>query len=409
MFKCDGGTHAMSPRDVLPAALTRHLTLSSHGCLIDYYVVYVATRCSARFSSYLPFYIFTMPVNPAANEVGDSPSYAAIFGPVFWGFCVTLMLFGVSILQGYLYFTRYHDRLWLRCLAAGMLILDCISIALISQSVYYYLLPHFGSFAPLSAVTKELSIECLISAIITYASQMHFVYQLYLVRSAGNSATIMKVLVATILLGTVGLGGAVGCVVMMLLYPQEVFANRNHTFVVGFILLFVSLVVWDENTKGLKVLSGIARGVRAAADILATVAMCLFLTSADDEITRPSSLLRSLMHLIINRGILVTAAQILLLVTFFGTPNHLYWIAVHINTTKLYVNTFFGMLNARTALVERSIKHTSRTITIPEETEIQPDSSSVAGSKAPCEKARLMSIPSTRFTIPHRWIHIAET
>jgi hypothetical protein len=46
------------------------------------------------------------------------------------------------------------------------------------------------------------------------------------------------------------------------------------------------------------------------------------------------------MHLIINRGILVTAAQILLLVTFFGTPNHLYWMAVHINTTKLYVNTF---------------------------------------------------------------------
>jgi hypothetical protein len=73
---------------------------------------------------------------------------------------------------------------------------------------------------------------------------------------------------------------------MMLLYPQEVFANRNHTFVVGLVLLFVSLVVWDENTERLKVLSGIARGVRAAADILATVAMCLFLKSADDETIR---------------------------------------------------------------------------------------------------------------------------
>jgi hypothetical protein len=49
------------------------------------------------------------------------------------------------------------------------------------------------------------------------------------------------------------------------------------------------------------------------------------------------------------------------------------------------------MLNARTALVERSMNHTSRAITIPE-TEIQPDSYSVAGSKAPCEKARLMSL-----------------
>ncbi|KAJ7832486.1 hypothetical protein B0H13DRAFT_2370921 [Mycena leptocephala] len=308
-----------------------------------------------------------MPVNAAANEVGNSPSYAAIFGPVFWGFCITLILFGVSILQGYLYFTRYHDRPWLRCLAAGMLTLDCISIALISQSVYYYLRAQYR--------VPDLRA-------ITYASQMHFVYQLYLARSAGNSATIMKVLVATILLGTVGLGGAVGCVIMMLLYPQAVSQTATIPSL-WFNFTLLSLIVLDENTEGLKVLSGIARGVRAAADILATVAMCLFLKSADNGITRPSSLLSSLMHLIINRGILVTAAQILLLVTFFATPNHLYWIAVHINTTKLYVNTFFGMLNARTALVERSMQHTSRDITIPEETEIHPNSSSVAGSKAP--------------------------
>ncbi|KAJ7861502.1 hypothetical protein B0H13DRAFT_1900476 [Mycena leptocephala] len=315
-----------------------------------------------------------MPVNAAANEVGNSPSYAAIFGPVFWDYLESLFCKGICISRGTMIGPGF-----------AACTLDCISIALISQSVYYYLLPHFGSFAPLSKVTKELSIECLISAAITYAcveSPRTHEPKCLRSRSAGNSATIMKVLVATILLGTVGLGGAVGCVIMMLLYPQAVFTNRNHTFV---------------NTEGLKVLSGIARGVRAAADILATVAMCLFLKSADNGITRPSSLLSSLMHLIINRGILITAAQILLLVTFFATPNHLYWIAVHINTTKLYVNTFFGMLNARTALVERSMQHTSRDITIPEETEIQPNSSSVAGSKAPREKARLMS-PSTHLS-----------
>jgi hypothetical protein len=78
-----------------------------------------------------------------------------------------------------------------------------------------------------------------------------------------------------------------------------------------------------------------------------------------------SSLLKSLMNLVINRGLLVTAAQIILLITFFASSGHLYWsvsfsippsscllpfhvcqltrphrLAVHINTTKLYVNTF---------------------------------------------------------------------
>jgi hypothetical protein len=69
-------------------------------------------------------------------------------------------------------------------------------------------------------------------------------------------------------------------------------------------------------------------------------------------------MLRSFMHLVITRGILVTAAQILLLITFFATTGHLYWyvvlsnntyethtcrthrLAIHITTTKLYINTF---------------------------------------------------------------------
>ncbi|KAJ7641221.1 hypothetical protein FB45DRAFT_899696 [Roridomyces roridus] len=264
------------------------------------------------------------------SAAAPSGSYALIFGPVFWGFCLSLILCGVSAVQGYLYFTRYNDKLAVRLLATMMLLLDFLSMALICQSMYYYMLPHFGSFAPLYAVTKELILECLISAVITFTSQMYFVYQLYIVKSPGRLPIAMNAVVA--LLGTIGLGGAIGCVVLMFQHPHSVFMDRNPTFAV---------------------LAGVAKGFGAGADIVATIAMCLFLKSANTGITRTSSLLRSLKHLFINRGILVTAAQILLLLTFFANAGHLYWLAVHINTTKLYVNTFFGMLNARTALQEK--------------------------------------------------------
>ncbi|KAJ7820339.1 hypothetical protein B0H14DRAFT_3876328 [Mycena olivaceomarginata] len=271
-----------------------------------------------------------MSANATVPDTTGGPTFAEIFGPVFWGFCVSLILAGVSALQGYLYFTRYNDKFWVRAVAAMMLVLDFTSMALICQSMYYYMLPHFGSFAPLGAVTSELNVECLISAVITFTSQMYFVYQLYMVKSTGMTAAVMKALI--IVFGMVGLSGAIGCVAMMFMYPHSIFANRNHVFAV---------------------LAGIAKGFGAAADIIATIAMCMFLKSADTGIKRTSSMLKSLMHLVINRGILVTAAQILLLITFFATAGHLYWLAVHINTTKLYVNTFFGMLNARTSLQER--------------------------------------------------------
>lgn len=95
----------------------------------------------------------------------------------------------------------------------------------------------------------------------------------------------------------------------------------------------------------------------AAADVVATVAMCVFLTSANTGIVRTSSLLRSLMHLVINRGILVTLAQVVMLIVFFTSTTRLYWVPIHINTTKLYVNTFFAMLNARTPPEEKYGAH----------------------------------------------------
>ncbi|KAJ6614980.1 hypothetical protein B0H10DRAFT_2042809 [Mycena sp. CBHHK59/15] len=265
----------------------------------------------------------------STDSTHTGQSYAETFGPVFWGFCMSLILCGVTMLQGYLYFTRYNDKLSVKMLAIMMLTLDFLSMALISQSMYYYMLPYYGSLAPLNAVTPELNVECLISAIITFTSQMYFVYQLHMVKRPGVWASVVNSLV--VVFGTIGLASASSCVALMFQYPHAIFMNRNHTFAI---------------------LAGIAKGFGAAADIVATIAMCMFLKSADTGITRTSSLLKSLMHLVINRALLVTAAQILLLITFFASAGHLYWLAVHINTTKLYVNTFFAMLNARTPLQE---------------------------------------------------------
>jgi len=226
-----------------------------------------------------------------------------------------------------MYFTRYNDKLWIRLFAGGMITLDFISMALISQSMYYYMLPHFGSFAPLNAVTSELTVECLISAMLTFGSQMYFAYQLFIIRRAGILPKLANA--SVVILATFGLAGGIGCAVMMFMVPQEVFANRNPTFAT---------------------LAGISKGFGAAADVVATIAMCLFLSAADTGVTGTSSRLRTIMHLFINRGILVTLAQIGLLITFFATSNHLYWLAFHINTTKFYVITFFAMLNARDSI-----------------------------------------------------------
>ncbi|KAJ7802599.1 hypothetical protein B0H14DRAFT_3154942, partial [Mycena olivaceomarginata] len=224
-----------------------------------------------------------------------------------------------------------------------MLVLNLLSTALICQSVYYYILPDYGSLAPLGAVTSEMNVDCLISSAIAFISQMFFLYQLMVGKlipellsfartdplkvgkSRATAAPILNALI--VVFGIISLGGGVGCVVVMFKHPQFIFMNRSHAF---------------------SILAGIHKAFGAAADVVATIAMFIFLKSADTGIRQTSSLLRSLMYLVLNRGLLVTLAQVLTLIVLFTSISHLYWVAVHINTTRLYVNTFFAMLNART-------------------------------------------------------------
>ncbi|KAJ3889120.1 hypothetical protein GG344DRAFT_67361 [Lentinula edodes] len=226
---------------------------------------------------------------------------SAIFAPFFWGFFVSIFLGGITIVQAYMYFPHPTDRKSVQVLAASML----FSLELLDQELTMTArqIPHFGSTAPLKTITP---------------SQMYFVYQIHSVKRTGILAwTILGVLtlfaVITFALNTsIILVGGIGCVATMYIF------------------------------------FGLAKGFGAVTDIMATIAMCTYLSNAKTGFsTHTDSLIKGLIQYIIERGAVVTLIQTLLLITFFAFPNNLYWLAFHINVTKLYANTFFCMLNAR--------------------------------------------------------------
>ncbi|KAI0685836.1 hypothetical protein BC835DRAFT_1381958 [Cytidiella melzeri] len=251
---------------------------------------------------------------------------APTLGPLYWGFLCSLVLTGINVLQGYHYFPS-NDRSMIQVVAMSMLLLNITSSALVAQSVYYYLVPHFGSLAPLNAITDELSAECLVSTLITFISQGYFVVQLYSIMKARNSSHLIPVLVGLLAIGAAAFG--VGCTTTMVVHKHSVLAARSNTFSIFF---------------------GLAKGFGAVTDIVATIAMCFMLASARTGMSNTNSIIRTLMQFIMQRGILVTLIQTLLLITFLAAPDRLYWLAFHVNVTKLYANTFFAMLNGRERL-----------------------------------------------------------
>lgn len=280
-----------------------------------------------------------------------SVDLSSIFAPVYWGFVISVLFGGMTIVQAYHYFPNYpNDRPRVRFAAASMLVLDLVSSALVAYSVYYYLVPQFGDLVPLGTATVEMSVECLISTGITLTSQLYFAHQLLSVKRSGrgNWFIIGIIVVCAIL----GFAGGIGCTVSMIVFRHSVLVNRNRTFEIFF---------------------GVAKAFGAITDILATGALCAFLTSAKTGMKQTNRLIDELMRFIIHRGALVTVMQTLLLVSFYAFPTRLHWLAFHFNVTKLYVNTFFAMLNAREGLKEKYLSNTANSALLSDDTAVSKD------------------------------------
>ncbi|KAJ7197056.1 hypothetical protein C8J57DRAFT_1418968 [Mycena rebaudengoi] len=192
--------------------------------------------------------------------MSDSPvgiDLTDLFAPIYWGFIISLFLGGITVVQAYMYFPHPNDRAGIQVTAMIMLILDLASSALVAQSIYYYLVPHFGSLDQFNSVTPGLSAECLLSGIITLISQMYFVHQLHTVKNLGTKVNPYWIGVIAVSAGLAFAGG-MACVVAMYVFKHGVLANRNGMFAIFF---------------------GLAKGFGALTDIIATVAMCRFLTA----------------------------------------------------------------------------------------------------------------------------------
>jgi len=259
----------------------------------------------------------------------DGYDLSTVMAPIFFGFVMSTCLGGICILQSYIYFLHSRDPWGIKLIAAIMITLDIVSTCLVAQAVYNYLIPHFGSLTPFNTFTLGLSIDCLLSSVITFISQMFFARQLHLVTKSRRLFSVSGVVA---ICAFIGFAFGVACAAAMMMYKTMVLGTRHPKFVLFF---------------------GLQKGFSALTDIIATAGLCTFLSSARTGLDGSDSLIKLLMEFTIERGALVTLIQTLLVLLFFASHQHVYWIPVHINLTKLYANVFFAILNARGILNDR--------------------------------------------------------
>ncbi|KAG6826839.1 hypothetical protein H0H92_014192 [Tricholoma furcatifolium] len=237
------------------------------------------------------------------------------------------------------------DRGLVRNTAYFMLFLDLASSALVAQSVFYYLVsmlapysniysshhqddfsryPTSALYCPLTPLprrwtqTRNVSIISCGIELQRALSGMPDLYDDYFhlpvilclptirrygqVKRLGNWGRWV-VLGSISASAIMAFAGGVACVTSMYVFKHGVLSNRSNMFAIFF---------------------GVAKGFGAMTDILATIAMCLYLSSSRTGIAQTNSLLNYIMGFVIHRGVLVTLIQTLLLITFYAIPGRLY-------------------------------------------------------------------------------------
>ncbi|KAF7297368.1 RNase III domain-containing protein [Mycena indigotica] len=265
--------------------------------------------------------------SPDAIPVGFS--LASLMGPGWWGYALNLTMFGASLIQALNYFrAATNDRLIVKLSALAMIVMDIASSALIMSIFWDDLILHYGGLAQYLVTNKQISAECYISGFIAFLAQMYFVHQIYYVKPNGLLPKIA--LGAIVGLAFIGLTFSMGCATVMLLNPTA--PHYSHK---------------------LEIVFGGSKGANALCDIIATFMLCKYLSNSKGSIKSTADLLDALTTIFMNRGAAVMIIQVFTFVMFFAFENPQYWLAPHMLLTKLYVNTFFAILNSRVYLREK--------------------------------------------------------
>ncbi|KLO11554.1 hypothetical protein SCHPADRAFT_464941 [Schizopora paradoxa] len=274
----------------------------------------------------------------------------ATFGSALIGALVTMILYGVTALQTYMYFIRYpKDPRWTKNIVSSLWIMDTFHICLVSHAIYYYLVINYDNPASLQAGIWSLYLSIGVNVTIAFVTQCFFTHRLHQL-SGGKWWITGPIFITVIAHFCFGIGISrptlnpfdpnqiqlpLPLETMIELYQKEDFNNLSQiTYIAA--LPFAVLAV--------------------LSDVLITVALCVLLHNSRTGFRSTNSMLNLIIVYAINRCLLTSIIAIIEMVMFVTAQETLWYLAADFVVGKLYANSLLATLNSRSALAGKGME-----------------------------------------------------
>ncbi|KIY50434.1 hypothetical protein FISHEDRAFT_71491 [Fistulina hepatica ATCC 64428] len=102
-------------------------------------------------------------------------------GATFIGIILSTILFGITLLQSYLYFVdgSSNDPTFLKCFVGTLLAIDSFHVALIVHANYFYTVTHFGNYEELELTVWSLDAQIAVGVVLSTMVQWFYAYRTY--------------------------------------------------------------------------------------------------------------------------------------------------------------------------------------------------------------------------------------
>ncbi|KAF8347235.1 hypothetical protein F5887DRAFT_957385 [Amanita rubescens] len=258
------------------------------------------------------------------------PNLGLIMGALCLGTTGAAMLYGATNVQIYLYIKNYReDQTMIKCSVAFLWLMDTLHMAFIVVEVWHYLINSFGNFEALRPVNWSHRVQQLLNVIIILAVQNLYAWRVW--RLTSQKTQIWRWIVG----GAAICGYTAGIILVVKSFQLRSFKETNK--VRWEIILAISMITFSD--------------VVFAAGLCHLISLSIGPTLGLHYRTKAMGCI--IMRYVLISGTLTSLCSLSALVCFCVIPNGFVALAIMFVTTKLYINSYLALLNARKSIRNR--------------------------------------------------------
>ncbi|KAJ7501120.1 hypothetical protein B0H11DRAFT_2224952 [Mycena galericulata] len=247
-----------------------------------------------------------------------APNVTLLFGPLLLGVILNTLLYGIMIVQAFMYYHQYRkDRPWFRYLVLYLLIMETVNWVCDVWLIYEPLIIRYATPEALLVSPVMLRPDPVLTVLVSTPIQLFIAWRVRVVTRSRILPSIISIF------AIVSLGGGIAVTTMVTLRPRFSQFKEFHP----------EVITWLVSS--------------AACDAFLTSSLVYSLWIRKTSIVSTDSYLNKIIRLTVQTGLLTATGSLLDMILFVVFPNTTLNFIIDFPLSKLYTNSLISTLNAR--------------------------------------------------------------